>query len=121
MKDFISYLAELNIVITIFFLAYMLLFRKDSNSNNLTHILEHEACHVRLLHSVDRIMAEIMLCFNWFNPAIWMLRKTIVVNHEYQADNRVIEQGSDHNSYQLTILNQYIGNVSISNQFSNPI
>jgi hypothetical protein len=50
-----------------------------------------------------------------------MLRKAIVVNHEYQADNRVIERGADQVSYQLSILNQYIGSASITNQFSSQI
>ncbi|MDF1571514.1 MAG: M56 family metallopeptidase [Bacteroidales bacterium] len=88
---------------------------------DLEHIIEHESFHARLGHSADRIMAEVILCISWFNPVIWMLRKAIVVNHEYQADIRVIERGTDQVSYQLTILNQYIGSASISNQFSNQI
>lgn len=84
-------------------------------------ILQHEYHHVQLWHSADRIMAEIILAFSWFNPVAWMLRKAIVVNHEYQADNRVIERGTDQVSYQLSILNQYIGSASITNQFSSQI
>ncbi len=93
----------------------------QSNSEDLHHILEHETCHAHLGHSLDRLMAEVLLVISWFNPVVWMLRKAIVVNHEYQADNRVIEHGTDQVSYQLTILNQYIGSASISNQFSNQI
>lgn len=103
------------------FFSYIFIDPTRAKTSDLTHITEHEVCHVRLLHSVDRMITEILLCFNWFNPVAWMLRKSIVVNHEYQADNRVIEQGSDHINYQLTILNQYIGSASISNQFSNQI
>ncbi|MEX2369590.1 MAG: M56 family metallopeptidase [Bacteroidales bacterium] len=88
---------------------------------DLRHILDHESYHVRLWHSVDRIMAEFLICISWFNPVIWMVRKSIVVNHEYQADNRVVTHGADQVSYQLTILNQFIGSASISNQFSNQI
>jgi hypothetical protein len=84
-------------------------------------IIEHESFHARLGHSLDRILAEVVLCVGWINPMTWMLRKAIVVNHEYQADNRVIEHGTDQVSYQLTILNQYIGSASITNQFSNQI
>lgn len=88
---------------------------------NVSVILEHELFHVRLFHSLDRILSELFLSINWFNPISWMLKKAIIVNHEYQADNRVIEHGTDHISYQLAILNQYIGSASISNQFSNQI
>jgi len=94
---------------------------EQASEADLEHIIEHESFHARLVHSVDRIMAEVILSISWFNPVIWILRKAIVVNHEYQADNRVIERGTDQVSYQLTILNQYIGSASISNQFSNQI
>lgn len=103
------------------FFSYIFIDPTRAKTSDLKHILEHETCHVRLFHSVDRMITEIVLCFNWFNPVVWMLRKTIVVNHEYQADNKVVEQGSDQVNYQLTILNQYIGSASISNQFSNQI
>lgn len=91
------------------------------NDKELKLIIDHESYHARLLHSIDRMMSELLLIFCWFNPAVWILRKAIVVNHEYQADNKVIEKGADQVSYQLTILNQYIGSASISNQFSNQI
>jgi hypothetical protein len=94
---------------------------KQASGADMEHIIEHESVHARLGHSFDRIMAELILCISWFNPVVWILRKAIVVNHEYQADNRVIERGTDQVSYQLTILNQYIGSASISNQFSNQI
>jgi hypothetical protein len=103
------------------FFGYIFIDPSIAKDSDLTHILEHEACHVRLLHSVDRMISEILFCFNWFNPIVWMLKKTIVVNHEFQADNQVVEQGSDQTNYQLTILNQYIGSATISNQFSNQI
>jgi hypothetical protein len=103
------------------FFRYIFIDPNRVKTSDLEHIIEHEACHVRLLHSVDRMITEILLCFNWFNPVVWMLRKTIVVNHEYQADNKVVEQGSDQINYQLTILNQYIGSASISSQFNNQI
>ena len=92
-----------------------------AEEGEILFILEHESYHVRLLHSLDRILAEILLSFSWMNPVSWMLKKAIIENHEYQADNRVIEHGTDQISYQLSILNQYIGSASISNQFSNQI
>ncbi len=85
---------------------------------DLEHIISHESFHARLGHSFDRILAELIMSVSWINPVSWMMRRSIVVNHEYQADNRVIEHGTDHVSYQLTILNQYIGSASITNQFS---
>lgn len=91
------------------------------NEDNRDHILQHEKHHVKLLHSVDRLIAEIILSISWINPVAWMYRKSIITNHEYQADNKVISYGTDKASYQLSILNQYIGSASISNQFSSQI
>lgn len=85
---------------------------------DLEHIISHESFHARLGHSFDRILAELIMSVSWINPVSWMMRRSIVVNHEYQADNRVIEHGTDQFRYQLTILNQYIGSASIINQFS---
>jgi len=86
-------------------------------------LLEHELCHIRHWHSIDRILAEILLAFGWINPVTWMFRKSVVENHEYQADNLVIKQGTDQVSYSLNLLNQYIGSASfsISNQFSHQL
>ncbi len=90
-------------------------------AKNIIYILHHESQHVRLLHSVDRLLAEVLTIIGWFNPVVWMYKKAVIVNHEYQADQQVVEQGTDHVSYQLTILNQYMGSALITNQFSNQI
>ncbi len=91
------------------------------NEKNRDHIIQHEKHHVNLIHSVDRVFAEFLLALSWINPLMWMFRRAVITNHEYQADNRVITFGTDKVSYQLSILNQYIGNTSISNQFSSQI
>jgi hypothetical protein len=58
---------------------------------------------------------------NWFNPVAWMFRRSVIENLEYLADSAVLRRGTDPTKYQLSILNQYIGSASISNQFSNQI
>lgn len=94
---------------------------EQMNEENEEHILQHEKSHVSMLHSIDRLMVELILALSWINPAAWMFRKSVITNHEYQADNNVINVGTDRVSYQLSILNQYIGSASISNQFSSQI
>jgi hypothetical protein len=85
------------------------------------HILEHESIHKREWHSVDRILVEIFVIINWFNPVAWMFRISVIENLEYLADSAVLRKGTDPTNYQLSILNQYIGSASISNQFSSQI
>ncbi|MCF8224702.1 MAG: hypothetical protein K9J30_02360 [Bacteroidales bacterium] len=103
------------------FFKYIFIDPDKTEDIELKQIIAHEKQHVRLFHSFDRIFVEIFAAVSWINPVVWTLRKEIIINHEYQADNKIVEQGTDHASYQLTILNQYIGSASITNQFSNHI
>jgi len=84
-------------------------------------ILDHEGIHKREWHSVDRILVELFVMINWFNPVAWMFRKSVIQNLEFLADSAVLRKGTDPMKYQLSILNQYIGSASLSNQFSSQI
>jgi hypothetical protein len=89
--------------------------------DSFDHILDHESIHKNEWHSVDRILVEVFVLINWFNPVSWMFRRSVIENLEYLADSAVLRQGTDPGKYQLSILNQYIGSASISNQFSSQI
>jgi bla regulator protein blaR1 len=89
--------------------------------NSISHILEHENTHRREHHSIDRILTELFVMVNWFNPVAWLFRRAVIRNLEYLADSAVLRKGTDPHKYQLSILNQYIGSASISNQFSSQI
>jgi len=94
---------------------------ESCSPDELQHICKHEQIHVRQFHSLDRMLVEFLLIFNWFNPLLWFLRTSLIENHEYLADSAVIGEGTDLFHYQLSILNQYIGCATISNQFSSQI
>lgn len=91
------------------------------DEDTFQHILAHELVHKLEWHSVDRILAELFLLFSWFNPVAWMLRRSVVENLEYLADSAMVSKGTDPARYQLSILNQYIGSASLTNQFSSQI
>ncbi len=103
------------------FFSYIFIDPASLESDSFNHILEHEKIHKRDLHSVDRILAELFLLVNWFNPVMWLFRKSVIRNLEFLADSAVVNSGTDPLKYQRSILNQYIGNVSISNQFNSQI
>ena len=92
-----------------------------TREDSFGHILEHENIHKREWHSIDRILLEVFVMINWFNPVAWMFRRSVIENLEYLADSAVLSKGTDPTKYQLSILNQYIGSASISNQFSSQI
>ena len=55
-----------------------------------TALLTHELGHIRLHHSLDVILVELLTALQWFNPAMWMLRADLRTIHEYEADQQVI-------------------------------
>ena len=103
------------------FFGYIFMDTGAIKDHSFSHILEHEQVHRKEWHSVDRILVELFVVINWFNPVAWMYRKAVIENLEYLADSAVISRGTNPANYQLSILNQYIGSASIQNQFSSQI
>ena len=69
-------------------------------------ILAHELAHVRLLHSLDMLIAETSVNMLWFLPFSWMLRKDLKDIHEYQADCSVLRQGHNRDQYELLLIDR---------------
>ncbi len=72
-------------------------------------ILTHEMAHIRLRHSWDVLAVDLALCFWWFNPAMWLLRRELQSLHEYQADDEVLNSGIDAQTYQLLLIKRAVG------------
>jgi hypothetical protein len=75
----------------------------------MDEIIEHEKAHVRQLHSADILLAELLIVFQWFNPLVWVFKRTVSENHEFLADEAVLHRGYCPESYQLRILAQLFG------------
>ena len=74
-------------------------------------LLLHEEAHCEQYHSLDILFIEILNIFLWFNPAIWLFRKEILLNHEYYADCKVLKE-IDAIDYQQVLLNILLRNNS---------
>lgn len=72
-------------------------------------ILAHERAHAALGHSFDLLLVELFLCFQWFNPAAWWLKKDLRLVHEYEADRYVLASGFDARAYQLLLIRKSVG------------
>ena len=103
------------------FFNYIFIDPDAQKDETFSHILEHETIHKKEWHSIDRILTELFVLVNWFNPVAWLFRRAVIQNLEYLADSAVLRKGTDPLKYQLSILNQYLGSASISNQFSSQI
>ncbi|HDS08528.1 MAG TPA: hypothetical protein ENO05_12985 [Bacteroides sp.] len=103
------------------FFSYIFMDPARVGQESFNHILEHELFHKRGWHSADRILAELVVIIHWFNPVAWLLRRSVIENLEYLTDSAMVEKGTDLRHYQLSLLNQYMGSASITNQFNSQI
>jgi bla regulator protein blaR1 len=68
-------------------------------------ILLHEKIHVRQRHSIDILMAEIVLALQWFNPFAWLYRKEVENNLEFLTDQSLLKDHEvERSDYQLNLL-----------------
>ena len=86
-------------------------------------ILTHEKAHVRYRHSVDLLLVDTLTAFQWFNPAIWMLRMDLQEIHEYEADEAVLQSGADIKEYQYLLVRKAVGKsgYSVANSLNHSI
>lgn len=98
---------------------WIVMSRTDFESGN-RHILEHEKAHVRLGHSKDVLLVDILSAFQWFNPAIWLLKGDLRAVHEYEADDAVLSQGVNIKEYQYSLIRKAVAasGYSITNNFN---
>ena len=101
---------------------YIVLSRKDWEGNPAP-ILAHEKAHIGFRHSVELLLVDVLSAFQWFNPAIWMLRSDLRELHEYEADDAVLRSGTDIKDYQYLLIRKAVGKsgYSVSNSFNHSI
>lgn len=87
---------------------YIVASRKDIEESGVA-ILCHELGHIHNHHTLDLILTEIALILQWFNPAIWLMRRELQTIHEYEADEAVLDYGIDAKSYQLLLIKKAAG------------
>lgn len=67
-------------------------------------IVQHEAVHVRQRHSLDLLLAELVVVVQWCNPFAWLYRRAIENNLEFLTDAEVLRQGEDPVGYQMSLV-----------------
>jgi murein DD-endopeptidase MepM/ murein hydrolase activator NlpD len=94
------------------FFKYIFVNREDFENGKIEQeLLLHEEAHCEQYHSIDILLIELINIFLWFNPAIWLFRRELLLNHEYSADNKVLIF-NDSIDYQRLILNVLLRNNS---------
>lgn len=62
---------------------------------NFEPILRHESVHIHQKHSLDILLIELLKIAFWFNPVLWLYKRSIQEVHEFLAD----EHAPDRDGY----------------------
>lgn len=86
------------------FFNFVFINRNYLESPGMKEMLAHETEHARQGHSFDVLILELLVISQWFNPFIWLLKRSIRENHEFLADNGVLKPGVSSAAYRLLLL-----------------
>jgi len=105
------------------FFPYVVIPKKTFESGDYLEILEHETAHIKQGHTFDLLFSELLIAFLWFNPFMWLIKRSIVLNHEYLADNFSLKSSCNVKEYQYKLLNipTSLMNVPLAHNFSSLI
>ena len=87
------------------FFRYIFIYPDDYDFETYEQIIAHEKVHVRQGHTLDLLLAELAVILLWFNPLMWLYKKEIEKNIEYQTDAMLLEKEQvAKDQYQLNLL-----------------
>ncbi len=95
------------------FFNYIVYNPKLHTAEELTFIINHEHVHASQLHSIDILLVNIFLAFQWFNPLAYLYKKAIEENLEFMADQKTTSNLPNKIDYQLAL-------VKTSSTFTTP-
>ena len=67
-------------------------------------LFTHELIHVTQKHTLDILFIETLKVLFWFNPILIFYKKAIQVNHEFLADEKVVESYNNVPFYQNLLI-----------------
>ena len=79
-----------------------------------SNVLRHEKAHIAHGHPLELMLLDFMSLFQWFNPAVWVLRRDLCLVHEQQADADVLKSVPDARPYQFMLLSQCQGGLAFN-------
>jgi beta-lactamase regulating signal transducer with metallopeptidase domain len=87
------------------FWKFIVLPRNIYENGDCREIIAHEEAHIAQKHTLDLLLSELYIAFFWFNPVAWLIKKSVVLNHEYLADSASVAQSTNTKYYQYSLLN----------------
>jgi TonB family protein len=101
------------------FFNFVFIDKNNANGSGMKEMLAHEMEHVRQRHSFDVLIFELLTIIQWFNPFIWLLKRSIRENHEFLADNGVLKPEVSSAAYRMLLINSaFIQQPVFANNFN---
>jgi beta-lactamase regulating signal transducer with metallopeptidase domain len=83
------------------FLNYIFINKDDYENKKIEgELFAHELTHVRQKHTFDILCIELLKTIFWFNPILILYKKAIQLNHEFLADETVVQSYNNVPFYQ---------------------
>jgi len=96
------------------FFNYIIYPKDEFDQHELEQILEHEKVHASQHHSIDILLSQLLIIFNWFNPLAWLYHREIQKNLEFIADQGAQKDQKAKTSYQYLLLKTSTPNYSLA-------
>ena len=105
------------------FFNYIFFNPEQYEEEELEAVLEHEKVHCRQWHSIDVLLAQLVLILLWINPLSWLYLRSVKQNLEFLADSNATRRVASRKNYQYTML-KISGNlqvIPVTNNFYNSL
>ncbi|MCM4160712.1 hypothetical protein FHG64_05020 [Antarcticibacterium flavum] len=84
------------------------------SDKELEHILKHEKVHVSQWHTIDVLIANLNLLYQWFNPFAWLYLRNLQQNLEFIADREAVKAVSCKKEYQKALVKISVENFNLA-------
>ena len=96
-----------NVILPHTFWNYIFINKNDFENQKIEQeLFTHELTHVTQKHTLDVLFLEFLQAIFWINPFFILLKKAVQLNHEFLADETVINQHKNTIQYQHLLLNK---------------
>lgn len=96
------------------FFHYVFINKEDyANDQIEDQLFTHEMTHAHQMHSLDIVLIELIQIIYWFNPLIYLYKRAIQLNHEFLADESVVQSHGQIAEYQHLLLDKAGNNKTI--------
>lgn len=104
-RDSINHILLKTPVVPHTFFNYVFLNKQKFEAREIPdEVIAHEHVHAKQKHSIDILVVELLQIVFWFNPLLYLIKRSIKLNHEFLADRAVLNKGTDTAAYQNLLL-----------------